>query len=84
MASSDEDDDVGRAEDASSVAESLGSLSGLVVIILKVRTCLLCGSACNSKSPLCQGHSEDQYGGYWPWTRYKKSKDGQSKHPYGK
>ena len=85
MDSSDEEEvDNARGDDVSSVAESsLGSLGGLVVIILKVRKCLLCGCACDATSPLVQGHAEDRYGGYRPWMKYKKSKDGQSKFPYG-
>ena len=84
--SSDADVEEVREDDvASSFLSELGSsLTNLPIIFTKVKQCLTCAHKSNEKSPLNSASDTDRFGGLWPWGKYHRSKDKQSKAPQGK
>ena len=81
---SDEDgssvDDFALGEGASSLGSTC--VGRKVPIVFKKRhkdgklKCKLCSALCTSKSPLTGAHANDEWGGWRPWAKYGKEKDG--------
>ena len=51
-------------------------LMSLPISITKVLTCKTCGCKCNDASPLKGASKADKYGGFRPWGKYRRTKDG--------